>query len=532
MVKLHKALKQGFVAGSFHHQLTIVSSVGLLGLALTISLLSSGLLAWRLEALALTHFGELTGQFARESAFVFLAESRDSARERAAQLAAFPGVRQAALLKPDAEVWATSTGSAPWPGGFASREWRTPAALAGEDAEYWFFAAPVRSGTTGSPLAVRSEAQLLGYVAVAWRKAPLAQLRTWLFVLNGSLALVLAAGIFAALHAFLHRLTEPLDSLAGVMRRMQDGETSVRASVAGPAEIREIGQVFNGLMERLEQHRVVLESAVTIRTQELCEARDAALIATRYKSEFMAAMTHEMRTPLQSIIGYIQTSRKELRFLKEDVDPETFDNLTDYLRVALKASDELLLRINQVLELAALEAGKREVVLSPVDLAVLLDQVGSIIKPLAEGNRNRLDVICQGPPQVEMDEDKLRQIVRNLLANACKFTHDGAVWLRVRGAEDVLLIEVADSGIGIPENQLQAIFEPFRQVDMSDTRRYGGTGLGLAITKNVCQLLGGTITVESTPGRGSRFRVVVPLPVRPAVSGGSDAREPPDAGAA
>ena len=99
------------------------------------------------------------------------------------------------------------------------------------------------------------------------------------------------------------------------------------------------------------------------------------------------------------------------------------------MRIVLSASDELLLRINQVLELAALEAGKREIKLAWVDLRRLLDQVGSIIKPLAEGNRNRLDVICQGPPQVEMDEDKLRQIVRNLLDNACKFTHDGTVLL-------------------------------------------------------------------------------------------------------
>ena len=113
MVNQRKLLKQGFVPGSFHRQLTVVSSVGLLALALAISLVSSGLLAWRLEGLALTHLGELTGQFARESAFVFLAGSRDSARERAAQLAVFPGVRQAVLLKPDAKVWVTSTDSGP-----------------------------------------------------------------------------------------------------------------------------------------------------------------------------------------------------------------------------------------------------------------------------------------------------------------------------------------------------------------------------------------------------------------------------------
>lgn len=127
---------------------------------------------------------------------------------------------------------------------------------------------------------------------------------------------------------------------------------------------------------------------------------------------------------------------------------------------------------------------------------------------------------------MELDGDKMRQIIRNLLDNACKFTREGAVLLAVRSAADRLTIEVTDSGIGIPADQLDLIFEPFRQVDMSDTRRYGGTGLGLAITRNVCHLLGGTITVTSTLGRGSCFRVVIPLPVAPRFNAGSSAPEP------
>ncbi|MBS1222705.1 MAG: hypothetical protein H6R23_2325 [Proteobacteria bacterium] len=520
--------RQGSAPGSFHRQLTLVSSVSLLGLALAISLVSSAFLSRRLDGLALELLGELTGQLAKESRIVLLG-SPDLAAARITEIAAFPGVRQAAVLKPDAEIWAMSAGAGPWPPALASSEWRNRPALTHENHRYWYFAAPVRLETDVTPLTTPSGSQLLGYIAVAWRKEPLLQLRSGLFVLNGGLALILAVGISLGLQYFLRRLTDPLDHLAQVIQRLQNGEVGARAAVAGPAEIREIGRMFNALLEglerhrtelerhrtELERHRTELESIVEIRTQELRSARDAALTAERYKSEFMAAMTHEMRTPLQSIMGYTQAGLREMWFLEDEADPVILGKVSNFLRIVLEASDELLSRINQVLEHAALEAGNREIKPHGVDLPLLLDQVVSIIKPLAEGNRNRLDVIRQGPAHVEMDEDKLRQIVRNLLDNACKFTHDGTVVLEVRSAPDGLTIAVTDSGIGIPADQLDLIFEPFRQVDMSDTRRYGGTGLGLAITKRVCQLLGGTLTVASTPGVGSRFRAEIPLPIRP-----------------
>ena len=521
--------RQGSAPGSFHRQLTLVSSVSLLGLALAISLGSSAFLSHRLDGLALELLGELTGQLAKESRILLLG-SPDLAAARITEIAAFPGVRQAAVLKPDAEIWATSAGAGPWPPALASGAWRNRPALTHENHRYWYFAAPVRLETEVTPLTTPSGSQLLGYIAVAWRKEPLLQLRSGLFVLNGGLALILAVGISIGLQYFLRRLTDPLDHLAQVIQRLQKGEAGARAAVAGPAELREIGRMFNALLEglerhrtelerhrtELERHRTELESIVEIRTQELRSARDAALTAERYKSEFMAAMTHEMRTPLQSIMGYTQAGLREMWFLEDEADPVILGKVANFLRIVLEASDELLARINQVLEHAALEAGNREIKPNGVDLPLLLDQVVSIVKPLAEGNRNRLEVIRRGPAHVEMDEDKLRQIVRNLLDNACKFTHDGTVVLEVRSAPDGLTIAVTDSGIGIPADQLDLIFEPFRQVDMSDTRRYGGTGLGLAITKRVCQLLGGTLTVASTPGVGSRFRAEIPLPLRPA----------------
>lgn len=157
--------------------------------------------------------------------------------------------------------------------------------------------------------------------------------------------------------------------------------------------------------------------------------------------------------------------------------------------------------------------------------APLVDEVVAVLKLLAARNRNRVDVVCEGIERVELDGDKMRQIIRNLLDNACKFTREGAVLLAVRSAADRLTIEVTDSGIGIPADQLDLIFEPFRQVDMSDTRRYGGTGLGLAITRNVCHLLGDHHR-DQYPWPGSCFRVVIPLPVAPRFNAGSSAPEP------
>ena len=520
--------------GSFRRQLVLVSATGLLGLALAISLVSSSLVIWRLETFALAHLAQLTDQFGVESAFAFLTGDRALALERATRIATFPGVRAAALLDPDAETWVASSEAGRGKIAVRPGAWQDRAALAGEDDDCWYFAAPVRIGaTTISPLELQAYSpKLLGFVRVAWRKAPLTEIRFWLLALNAVVALVLAMGAIGIFQVFLRRLTDPLGDLVGVMRRTREGEENARATVAGPAEIREIGRVFNGLMTRLEQHRAALESAVMVRTLELREARDAALTAARHKSEFVAAMTHEMRTPLQAIIGYTQAGLREHQFLEDVADPEILGAMNDCARIVLDAAAELSLRVDQVLDLAALEAGKREIRLEPVDLPALLARVASILKPQADRNRNAVRLRHEGRRWLEIDGDLCGQVVRNLLDNAIKFTRDGEIALVARCAADALTLDVIDSGIGIPADQLDLIFEPFRQADMSDTRRYGGTGLGLAITRNVCQLLGGTITVDSAVGAGSRFRVSIPLPVRSTLGGGSAGRERPDTAAA
>jgi len=501
-----------FSACRFQRQLNALSSLGLLGLALAITLTSSLFLMARLESLALVLLGEVTVQLANESRLVFF-ESAASALERANQMAAFPGVGQAALFKPDARLWAASSAASRWPALPLDPAAETRVALMFENRDYWYIAAPVRTGAVDlSPMASRAEAQLLGHVALAWRKGPLSDLRAWLFALNGGIALMLAAAIIVAFQRLSRRLTLPLVELAGVMRRLQTGDGSARAAIAGPEETREIGRAFNALLERLEQHRAVLESEVSMRTHDLIAARDLALTADRYKTAFLATMSHEMRTPLQSIIGYTRESENQLKFMEEDADPVILDTLAGNFGIVLKSAKELMLQINQVLEITALEAGKRDVSPKWIDLSDLVAEVVSALRLNAEQSGNRMEVTCTGSERVEIDDDKLRQILRNLLDNACKFTQDGKVSLAVRADAGGVTVDVTDTGIGIPADKLDLIFEPFRQVDMSDARRYGGTGLGLAITKSLCQLLGGTITVASTPGAGSCFHVEIPPP--------------------
>lgn len=510
----------------FQTQLTLLSGMGLLVLALTITLVSSEFLNRRLERLALDLLSELTGRLADQSRLIFLG-SPNLAVTYVAETALFPGVSTVAVLKPSAETWVASASTGCGLPPFSSHAGLSHPRLLKEDRHCWFFVAPVRLASDANPLTAPRESQLLGYLAVAWHKEPLLQVQSGLLILNGTVALILAVGISIGFQTVLRRLTAPLDRLARVIQRLRAGETGARTPVAGPAETREIGRTFNALLDDIERHRAELEhrrqqlerqqkeleSLVAMRTQDLRAARDAALTAVRYKSEFMAAITHEMRMPLQSIIGYAREGQKALVFLEEDADAVVLDHLAHSLTIVRQASDDLLTRINQVLDLAALEAGKQDLKLDSVDLPVLLAEVVALLQPLSERNGNRVEVVFEGSRRATLDEDKTRQIVRNLLDNACKFTQAGLVLLEVTCSHDELVIEVADCGMGIPHNLFDLIFEPFRQADMSDSRRYGGTGLGLAITRSLCKLMGGTIAVNSTPGVGSLFRAVIPLPV-------------------
>jgi len=230
-------------------------------------------------------------------------------------------------------------------------------------------------------------------------------------------------------------------------------------------------------------------------------------LASERKSQFLASMSHELRTPLNAIIGLTEMMvTNAARFGTEKA--------LEPLRRVNAAGTHLLSLINEVLDLSKIEAGKLELNPEPVNLARLIDEVIGTAGQLAEKNKNRLVVEAQENLGVlTADSMRLKQILLNLLSNACKFTKEGEVALRVRkmaDGRDWVELAVADSGIGMTAEQQTKLFQDFTQADSLTARRYGGTGLGLAISRKLARMMGGDVTVTSEPGKGSIFTVRLP----------------------
>lgn len=244
---------------------------------------------------------------------------------------------------------------------------------------------------------------------------------------------------------------------------------------------------------------------------ELRLAKEQAEEASRAKSEFLANMSHELRTPLNAIIGIAE-------LMRDYVDEEGRDRLREPIKRIHRAGKHLLELINEILDLAKIEAGRFELSFEDVEVESLLRDVATAAEPLASKNGNRLDVsLPTDLGRMRADPLRLRQVVLNLLSNACKFTERGTVSLDARRERedrgDWITVSVTDTGIGMAPEQLARLFQEFSQADTSITRKYGGTGLGLAISRRLCRMMGGDITVESTPGQGSRFTLRVPAPM-------------------
>jgi signal transduction histidine kinase len=229
--------------------------------------------------------------------------------------------------------------------------------------------------------------------------------------------------------------------------------------------------------------------------------------ASERKSQFLASMSHELRTPLNAIIGLTEMMVSNAARLGTEKALEP-------LRRVNAAGTHLLSLINEVLDLSKIEAGKLELNPEPVNLARLIDEVIGTAGQLAEKNQNRLIVEAQenvGP--LTTDSMRLKQILLNLLSNACKFTKEGEVALRVRkvaDGRDWVELAVADTGIGLTAEQQAKLFQEFTQADSLTARRYGGTGLGLALSRKLARMMGGDVTVASEPGKGSVFTVRLP----------------------
>jgi PAS domain S-box-containing protein len=233
--------------------------------------------------------------------------------------------------------------------------------------------------------------------------------------------------------------------------------------------------------------------------------------ANRAKSVFLANISHELRTPLNAILGYSE-------MLQEEAVERKLDEFGADLRKINGAGKHLLALINNILDLSKIEAGKMEMFLETFDVARMIDEVASTIRPMVKENANTLHIECAPDlGAMHADQIKVRQGLFNLLSNAAKFTHDGNITLNagreIMDGSEWIVFRVADTGIGLSPEQIVKLFQEFTQADPSTTRKFGGTGLGLALTRRFCQIMGGDVTVQSLPGKGSVFTIKLPAVV-------------------
>ncbi len=323
----------------------------------------------------------------------------------------------------------------------------------------------------------------------------------------------------------LSRLSRLSDEVAEIG---ESGDLSLRVSAPGKDELSNLGTTINVMLGVLEQYEQELQRS----TNEIQKAKETAEQANWSKSQFLANMSHELRTPMNAILGYSE-------MLQEEAIDCGQDGLVPDLQKINNAGRHLLGLINDILDLSKIEAGKMDLYPESFEIYTMIQDVSSTIQPLVEQNGNVLNIHCADTIGcLYADLTKTRQNLYNLLSNACKFTAQGTITLTVEKAlgesnsqvsslnsksslnpqTSFLIFRVSDTGIGMTPEQIDKVFQAFTQADASTTRKYGGTGLGLAIAQKFCQMMGGTIAVESEYGKGSTFTMYLPVNQDPKVS--------------
>lgn len=498
---------------SFRGQLTTIFTIGILALGLAGALSSAWVTKVHIEDQLFENGLKITESLANQSVLALIYDSPENAEDAAIAAMGFPSIENVTILTTHGETLLTKGEAL---GQYDISKITEEVTLLEETLEHWIFSAPVyilsQITPDEQPLLFETESQqeLLGYVLVKKSKEKIGQVFTAALVNNLGIGLLFALLLIAVIHLFFNRLITPLDKLATVMGRAEEGDTNAYASLEGPREVIYIARAYNKMIEALAQHQYqlkrhneILEYEVGERTRDLVYARDMAIQANRNKSYFLSNVSHELRTPLQSILGYsdliLETLPTEQEELRHDID------------TIVQNAENLLHMINSVLDMSKIEAGRIEVSKQETNLEQLLGSVIKTIKPLMTPNQNQLEHSMQlVQPVINVDDDKLRQVMLNLLSNATKFTHNGTIQFTITQTDEALNLRVKDDGIGMNKDQADNIFEPFYQIDAGHTRRYQGTGLGLAITYQFCHLMGGTIKVKSKINQGSTFDVSIP----------------------
>jgi signal transduction histidine kinase/CheY-like chemotaxis protein/CHASE3 domain sensor protein len=329
--------------------------------------------------------------------------------------------------------------------------------------------------------------------------------------------------------ALLARLAEPIglalraskdradlrNALEETLRQAEELQTQQEELRVQNEELEQQSRALQDSQARLENQQAELEQinanleeqtrALEEQRDDLARAQSELQRASAYKSEFLANMSHELRTPLNSslILAKLLADNREGNLTGEQIE---------FAETIYAAGNDLLTLINDILDLSKIEAGKLDVRPEVVGLVRLCDELADMFRPVARDKGIALSAAVDpdAPPSLFTDPTRLQQVLKNLLSNALKFTDRGGVSLRIRRAGAGVAFDVNDTGIGIPPEQHQAIFEAFRQADGTTSRKYGGTGLGLSISRDLARLLGGQLTMESTPGRGSTFTLTLP----------------------
>jgi signal transduction histidine kinase len=347
----------------------------------------------------------------------------------------------------------------------------------------------------------------------------------WTGTIN--LIMFVFSGLVAAVVAYVvsHDLSEGLAALRTGAVRIGEGDLDHKIPVDSQDELGLLAISFNTMTDKLrsatarltetnaklarrneEVEHQRIELALAMRRAE--DAQEQAEEGNRAKSRFVANMSHELRTPMNAIIGYTD--------LLLDEEPNmTLEQARPDLNKMAAAGRHLLALINDVLDLSKIEAGKMTVFMETFDGPELLRDVVATASPLATHNQNTLELrLTERFGLVRADQTKVRQVLLNLLSNACKFTQGGVITLSADVNRidkfDWVVFEVSDTGIGMTPEQIAHLFEHFRQADASTTRKYGGTGLGLAISRTFCRMMGGDITLTTEHGKGTTFRVELP----------------------
>lgn len=362
-------------------------------------------------------------------------------------------------------------------------------------ASYWCFSSPIKhqGEYIGNVELVVSKNDYLAVIKKSWFTSTL--------VVIGFALLV-----YSLVSLISGRMTSTIVEMVSVLKFVGQGGRGRRAHMSGSPEIDMMRDVFNDMLDKTELNEKILEQEVYNRTKELKFALDGSQAANVYKSQIMAMVTHEMKTPLHASIGFMQAVEKTL---SGELKQSDIDQVRDYIARALKRTFELKATIENILLQGQLEANSFVLNYSMTRIKTVVDE--SIEKAAPYNERNRNHVMTQGGDfDMYTDKEALGYIISNLVSNAFKFTVGGNVMVKWGSGGNQLKLEVIDTGRGIAPENKENIFERFWQEDMGFGRKSGGNGLGLSIAKQMAQKMNGDITVSPNSGKGSVFTVTLP----------------------